>query len=167
MISIITFSSCNEAEKLLTFNIKTEADIVIPSTIGINTPLSIPTPDISTNSQQEFSNNDTKKELVKDVKLTTLSLQIIKPANETFGFLKKITIFIKAEGLPEKKLAYLDPVPDNTGNTIQLKPTNEKLDEYVKADAFSIRTEAVTDKGVFQDIEIKAKMNFKVTADIL
>ena len=164
---VVTITSCDTVDKLLTFKIKNEAEIVIPSTVGINTPISIPTPDVQTNSQQSFENNNTKKDLVKNVKLTSLVLQILEPEGQTFSFLKKITIYISAEGLPEKKLAYLDDIPVDAGKEITLIPTQENFDEYIKKDAFSIRTEAVTDKAFIHDIRINAKMEFTVTADIL
>ena len=159
--------SCDEVDKLLTFNIKNEMEFVIPATVGVNTPFPIPTPDIETNSQQEFENNNTKKDLVKDVKLTSLSLEITSPSGKTFSFLKSINLYIKADGLAEKKLAYLESIPANVGSKIDLITTKEKLDEYIKKDAYDIRTEVVTDEAFVSDISVKAKMNFKVTADVL
>jgi hypothetical protein len=166
LVLAITFA-CSEIDKILTFNIENEANFSIPSTIGINSPFIIQTPDIQTNSTQEFANNNTKKDLVNDVKLSALNLKITSPTNTNFSFLKSINIYISAEGVAEKRVAYLTDIPDNVGSSIDLIPTNEKLDEIIKQDKYSIRTEVVTDKTFFQDIEIHAKMNFKVTADVL
>jgi hypothetical protein len=167
LIVLMAGYACSEIDKILTFNIQNEANFSVPSTIGINTPFVVQTPDIQTNSTQEFANNNTKKDLVKDVRLSSLNLKITSPTNMNFGFLKSINLYISAEGVSEKKIAYLTDIPENVGSSIDLIPTDEKLDDIIKQDKYSIRTEVVTDKTFFQDIEIKAKMNFKVTADVL
>lgn len=166
-IILISFTGCNEVDKLLTFNIKNETEITIPAAANINTPLNIPTPDIKTNSEDQFKNNNTKKDLVKDVKLTSMSLLITEPEGKTFSFLKSIIIYISADGVTEKKIAYKENIHSNIGNTLELTSTNEKLDEYIKKEFFNIRTVVTTDEAMISEVRINAKMNFRVTADML
>jgi hypothetical protein len=54
---IFTLYSCDKLEDLLTFTISHSASITIDSGIGTGLPIELQTPDVTTNSSQEFSNN--------------------------------------------------------------------------------------------------------------
>ncbi|MDX5419492.1 MAG: hypothetical protein LPK09_09760 [Hymenobacteraceae bacterium] len=157
-------TSCDKVDDLLTFYINQEETIRVESNfpIGIVTPLS-PIP-VTTNSEETFKNNKTRAELVKDVSLNKLTLTIAEPANENFDFLRSIEIYLSSEKGGETKIAYLDEVPKGV-NSIELKSTNAKLDQYIKGDTYTIRTKAAVGKPITRDISIKAAMRFKVTAD--
>jgi hypothetical protein len=161
---IIILTACN-TDSLFNFNIQNKTNIVIPSAIGVNTPFSIATPDITTSSNSEFQNNNTSADKVKDITLSNLSLTIKSPQGKSFSFLKTITIYISAQGLSEKKLAYKENISE-TGYLVVLTSTNEKLDEYIKKDKYSIRTEVTTDETLVQDVQVEAAMVFKVTAGL-
>lgn len=156
--------SCNEVDKLLTFTISNQTEFKINSGIPFNTPFEVPTPDVTTNSTTEFSNNNTKADLVKDVKLQELKLTITNPIDKTFSFLKSINMFISADGQKEILLASLDNI-NVTTNTINLNCTTERLDNYIKASSYKIRTQVVTKETLTQETTVKANMKFKVTAD--
>ena len=162
---LLTFATiaCDTIDDLLTFYINQEATIVVESNFPIGLvafdPVTVPT-----NSEETFKNNKTRAELVKDVTLNKLTLTIPEAEGADFDFLKKIEIYIAAEGLNEVKVAFLDEVPLNQ-KTIELKLTNAKLDEYLKKDNYTIRTKAELRSSVVSDVDVKAAMRFKVTAD--
>jgi hypothetical protein len=78
--------SCSVVDQLLTFTISNQTTFKIPSTFPVGTAVPIPTTDITTNSSAEFENNNTKANLVKDVRLKELTVTITDPANKTFSF---------------------------------------------------------------------------------
>ena len=162
-------SSCKKINDLLTFNIVDKAEFTIPSSsgTGINLPLVFNSPDVQSSSSETFSNNDTKADLVKDVKLTTLDLLIINPSGKTFGFLKSVKIYISGGSLPEKLLASKENISDDIGSRLSLETTSDKLDDYVKLSTYSLRYEIVTDQTFTEDIDIAALIVFRVTADPL
>lgn len=155
--------SCEEVDKLLTFSVNNEVTIQIPASTVIDLPVGIPTPDVTTNSDQTFQNNNTKASLVKDVKLHEMKLTITTPTGKTFSFLKSIHIYISTGQNDEMLLASLEDVPANVSN-ITLKPTGEKLDKYVKASSYKLRTSIVTDETLTQNVDVKADLKFQVTA---
>jgi hypothetical protein len=156
--------SCNEVDKLLTFSISDEATFTINSGLSIDTPFDVATPDVVTNSSAEFKNNNTDVNLVKDVKLKEIKLSIINPADKTFSFLKSVHLYISTTGDDEIELAFLDNV-NTTANTINLTCTSQKLDKYIKASSYKIRTSVTTKETFGQDIDVKALIRFNVTAD--
>ncbi|MCD9575741.1 hypothetical protein [Flavobacterium soyae] len=158
------FTSCNAVDDLLTFNISNETSIKIESTSPINLPTEIVTPDVTTNSSAEFENNKTKASLVKDVKIRSLKLSISDPSDKTFTFLKSIHLYISTTDSDEIELAYQDNI-NSSSNTIDLICTDKKLDQYIKADSYKIRTQVTIKETLTKDVTIKADMTFKVTAD--
>src|SRR5690349_18087893 len=78
---------CEDVEDLLTFPVNDRAMIRIESTVPLGLPLDIITPEVTTNSQKEYENNNTRADLVKDVKLQELKLTITAPSSKTFSFL--------------------------------------------------------------------------------
>ncbi|MBC5841129.1 hypothetical protein H8R23_06900 [Flavobacterium sp. F-380] len=164
VILILIFSSCNIIDDLLTFSVDNQTTFKIASGFPIGTAFSVVTPEVTTNSNSTFENNNTKADLVKDVTLTSLKLTITDPTAQSFHFLKSVTLYISTDANDEIELAYLDDI-NSTSNTIDLIPSNAKLDKYIKASSYKIRTMAVLKETLTQDITIKADMKFKVTAD--
>ena len=168
-ITIIAFLalltvSCNEIDKLLTFSISNEATFKVNTGLPINAPTEIATPDVTTNSSTEFENNNTSSDLVKDVQLKELKLSITDPSDKTFSFLKSVHLYISTTADDEIELGYRDNI-NSTSNTVDLICTTQKLDKYIKASSYKIRTKITTKETLTQDITVKANMKFNVTAD--
>jgi hypothetical protein len=166
LVGSVSWIACKKVENLLTFRIKNEVSFVIPSAIGINTPYTVPVPDVQTNASQTFENNNTNVNKVKNIKLESLNLTITAPANTTFKPVKSINIYIVSEGLPKKKIAFKNDIPVTVGNKLVLETTMENLDAYVKKQMYSLETETVMREAVFQDISIHTEMSFLVSADL-
>jgi hypothetical protein len=156
--------SCSEVDKLLTFTISDQTTFKINSGIPFNSPFEVATPDVTTNSTSEFSNNNTNVDLVKDVKLQELKLSITSPADKTFSFLKSVHMYISTNADDEIELAFQDNI-SSTSNTINLTCTTQKLDKYIKASSYKIRTSVTTRETLTQETTVKADMKFRVTAD--
>ncbi|SHG92947.1 hypothetical protein [Flavobacterium johnsoniae] len=160
----IFFTSCDAVDDLLTFTISNNTSIKIQSTSPINLPSEIITPDVTTNSTAEFENNKTKANLVKDVHIKSLKLSISDPSDKTFTFLKSVHIYISTTNSDEIELAYLDNI-NSSSSEIDLICTDARLDQYIKADSYKIRTKVTLKETLTKDVTVKADMKFKVTAD--
>lgn len=163
-IWVLLLFSCEEIDDLLTFYFTDQTAIRIESAMPLNLPLQIATPAVTSSSRQAFENNNTHADLVKDVKLQQLKLTITHPDTKTFSFVKTIRIFISASGHSEIELASLDNISTTTG-VIELVPTDQKLDPYVKAPSYDLRTEVTTDETLAEDVDILVDLKFRVTAD--
>jgi len=162
IIGIILTVSC---KKLLTFDISDSTTTTIDANIlPFQLPVELPTPDVTTNSENEFAQNDTKVELVKEIILKKLVLTITSPNDKTFSFLKSIEIYISADGEDEMKLAWNNDVQSDA-KSIELETTNSALDKYVKKDKYKLRTKVVTKETLTQSVDIKIDFTFQVTAD--
>ena len=159
-------SGCKKLDDLLTFAITDETTFTLENASPLDLPFEVQTPDITTNSSQEFRNNNTRADLVKDVRLEEVKLTLVSPSGKTFSFLKSIQIFISTDGNDEIVLASRNDI-SSTASTLDLETTNEKLDAYVKASSYKLRTSVITRETLTQDIDIKMNLKFKVTADAL
>ncbi|MFD2246520.1 hypothetical protein [Pontibacter ruber] len=166
LLALVAFVSisCEKIDDLLTFYIDEEEMIKIDSAFPVGMLVPLTPVNVTTNSEETFKNNKTRAELVKDVSLNKLTLTITDPAGENFNFLRKVEIYLSNDKGEETRIAYLDEIPQNV-NTITLKSTNAKLDNYIKGESYSVRTKATIGKPLSNDISIKAAMRFKVTAD--
>ena len=162
---LLLLGGCKKLDQLLTFEITNSEQIKIPASGLVNTPLITPVP-VTVNSKQSFENNDTKAELVKDVRLTKLTLTIVDPAAENFNFLQSIRIYIATNSNDKILLASLSQVPTGV-STIELTPENSPLDEYIKAESYTLYTEVALRSNVARELTVQTDSRFKVTADPL
>jgi len=165
LILLFAGASCKKIEDLLTFNINVENNFTVGASGPINIPFDVLTPQVTTNSTQQFQNNNSNVDKVKDIKLKKVDLQIVSPAGKTFSFLESVHIYISTNASDEIELAYLDNV-STTSTSISLTPTTASLDKYVKAASYSLRTKIVTKQVLTQDVEIKNLCQFQVTANL-
>lgn len=162
----LTIISCSIIDNLLSFNISKQYSFEIPSGIPVGVPISASTPEMTNDTNQEFENNNSNVNLVKDVRLKELKLTITDPTEQTFSFLKSVHLYISTTNDNEIEIAYLDDI-NSTENYINLISTNKKLDQYIKASSFKIRASTVTKETIANNISITADMKFRVTADPL
>ena len=160
------FAGCKEIDKLTHFNMDYNETVTIPSTIGINVPFNMFTPDITTNSEETFEINDTRKDLIEEIVLKEMTLEVASPAGEDFSFLKSIEIFINADDLDEQKIAWKE-VTGTVGNKLELETSSADLKDYIKKDSFTLRIKTVTDELLLSDYDINIYSKFFVDAKIL
>ncbi|UOQ78896.1 hypothetical protein MUN84_10395 [Hymenobacter sp. 5516J-16] len=166
LLLLAILSSCDKLDKLLTFYIEDSQSVKIASAFPIGQVVPLTPIAVTTRSDEKFKNENTSASLVKDVKLDRLTLTITDPNSENFDFLQSITIYISTDANDKIMLASLDNIPTGV-NTLQLTPSTQKLDKYVKASSYTLSTEAKIRKPISRDITIRTDSRFKVTADPL
>ncbi len=166
-ILVLAAMKCKKLDKLTQFDLTYHSEITIPAGIPVASPYNIPTPPITTNSSEEFENNNTHSDLIQEIKLKSLRLEITDPANGTFSFLNKVEIFISADGLAEKKIAWRNNIPDSVGGTLDLITTEDDLKEYLIQDTYKLKVRTTTDEILTRDYTVNITAVFRVNAEIL
>jgi hypothetical protein len=164
---VLMFSACKKFDKLTQFNMDVDETFEIPSTIGINLPFDILTPNIRTNSESTFEVNETRKDLIEEINLKSLQLNMKSPSDADFSFLKSIEVYISAEGLSEIKMAWKEDIPADIGNILTLDVSNTDLSAYIKKDEIDLRLNTVTRKLLGSDHTVDMHSVFFVDAKIL
>ena len=160
-------SSCDQLDELTHFNMDFEQEVVIESSVIVDLPYNVITPEINSNSESSFENNNTHKDLIEDIRLTSMVLEIKSPSNGSFNFLNSIEIFLSADDEDEVRIAWKENIPANGSMLIELDVSNDDLKSFLKKDTFSLRLETVTDELITSDHHIDVKSSFFVDAKIL
>ena len=164
---LMVLAQCKKFDEYTKFEMEYEESVVIPSSTSKLLPFNLFTPKIETNSESTFEVNDTRKDLVESIQLTNITLTITDPDNANFSFLESIEVYLSAEGLDEIKVAWEDPVPEDTGNELVLETTDMNLEAYIKKDEFKLRLKTVTDELLSKDYHIDVHATLFVDAKIL
>ena len=163
---LFTITACDKVDDLTKFDLEYKSKVVIPGSAGINLPFDVLTPEMETDSESKFQVNDTRKDLIEEIKLTELQMIITSPNNADFSFLKSIEVYISAEGLDEVKIAE-EEVDENVGKTLNVDVLDVDLKEYIKKDEFNLRLNTVIDEAIGSNHEIDVNSTFFVDAKIL
>jgi hypothetical protein len=168
LIMCVLFISCKKQfEGFTKFTISYSEEATISSSTGVNLPFNINTPPTETNSKQEFKNEKTRKDLIKEIFIENISIEIKNPSSADFSFLEEVTIYIKADGLDEKSVAWKKPVVNTGSNILKLDVTSHDLQEYIKMDSFTLRINAITDELLTQDHTLNISTKFNISAKLL
>ena len=159
-------TACDKVDDLTKFDLTYKSKVVIPASTGIDLPFDVLTPDMETDSESQFEVNDTRKDLIEEIKLTELQMVITSPTDADFSFLKSIEVYISADGLDEIKIAE-KRVDEDAGSTLDVDVLDVDLKEYIKKDKFNLRLNTVTDEAIGSDHEIDVNSTFFVDAKIL
>ena len=159
--------SCDKLDELTKFNLDYKSQVTIPASAVIDLPFDMFTPDMETNSDSQFEVNDTRKDLIEEIKLTKLQLEITSPDDSDFSFLESLEVYISADGLDEIMIASKEVVDENVGDVLDVDVLDVDLKEYIKKDNFNLRMNTVTDELISTDHEINVNTTFFVDAKIL
>lgn len=158
--------SCSEVDKLLDFNIFNQASFTVQGGFPINSPLDIISDDITTNSNVAFAGNGTRTDKVKDIKLEELKLTITNPNDQNFSFLKSVHIFISTNDNDEILMAYGENI-NTSAKSLNLICIPQKLDNYIKATSYRLRTKVVMRETLSEDATVQVDSRLHVIADPL
>jgi len=164
---LFTAFGCNKIAQLTSFSVKDHSSTTIKSTTQLNLPFDVTTPDVTTESQNEYEGNNTAKNLVESIYLKELKLTITNPSSQSFNFLKDIEIYINANGKSEQLIASKYSIADDVGTILLLDPTDVNLKEYVSQDSYKLRLRVTTDKIISNDVSIDIDSKFSVKAKLL
>ncbi len=167
VITAIALASCDKIDELTKFDVDYNTEFTVQATTLIDSPLEIVTPETTTNSDQEFENNNTNTDLVESAKLTELRLDLLAPDSGNFDFLNEIRIYIRAEGLEERLIASRIAIPESGLRTLQLDVEDEELKEFIKKESYQLRTETITDQTIESNHTINVYTKFRIDAEIL
>ncbi len=159
-------AGCKALNKLTQFYLKYDTSYTYPAGLPVDIPVTA-IPEIATNVQQQFKNNNTRSDLIQSAKLSDLVLTITPAGTQSFSFLKSVEIFISAPSMAESKVAYKYDIPDTIGDYLALDVTNAELKGYMAADSFSVRISSVIDKTVKSGITANLHSRFFIDAKIL
>ena len=119
------------------------------------------------NSEQEFDNNNSRKDLIESAKLTKLTLNIKSPDSGNFDFLNEIKIFIDADDLDKVLIASISDIPATQLTVLELEVESTELASYLKKDSYNMSFEVIVDQTIETEYTIEADSDIFIDAKIL
>lgn len=160
--------ACKKENRGVTFNYTFTSETVIPAATGINLPINLLSPDLITNSGGSFEANQTTPALVREITLKQLELKVKSPNQTTFDFLRTIRIYMSAEGVPEREIAWATEIPADGSRSLLLTTDLEtNFKEYIVKDRVNLRVQATTRQVLTSDTRLEILPGFEVRASLL
>jgi hypothetical protein len=169
--TLFSLGCAEELSKLTEFDVPYTTVIpipVLPYASGIIDSVSLPSPKFNTGIKKIFEQYGTSRDLIDKVTLNELSLtsKDSTGASGNFDFLKKATLYINAQGLPERKLAVKDSIPMGV-SVLTFATSKVNMTDYIAQDSIQIRFVAVQRAANTKSLKVDCKMKFHVDAKIL
>lgn len=166
-LSFVMLSNCDVIDELTHFDIDLQTNYSVPATTLIDTPFNFNTPEVTTESESTFENNDTNSNLIESIKLKRIKLTIDSPTEGNFNFLREMHVYIKADNVEEVEIANIYDLQNTNSNTLELDVLGEELEAYIKKDSYQLRIKTITDETLNQTHDITIDTKFRVDAKIL
>ena len=175
---VLGVGACKKVEKqidkLMTFYIADSYAFPLPPVpaMAVGQTMAVPfqaSADASEEYKDEYKAANTAANLVKDVRLDALTLAITGPTGANFDFLEKVSFYISTDqaGTDKIKMASMNSIPSGV-TTLNLVPTDEKLDKYLASKTgYFLTVEPTFRTGTSQTINMNISYKFKITADPL
>ncbi len=166
-LAIICLASCKKADKVAQFTVTDKTELKIVAGAAAQSPFDLYTPPVFSQASKELTFNNSKVEMLESVILKEFRMVISQPLGKSWEFLKNIEVYIDADQLPEKKIAFEAEIPDHINTTLLLKTEDVQLTEYLKKGTYIIKTRLITDQDIAQDIDVIITTKFAVDAKVL
>jgi hypothetical protein len=164
----LSVAACKKGELgVVTFDVNQNGTFEMPPNDDLLALLEVTTPAVNSTWKGDFQNNNTNADNLREMKLKSASMTINEPAGQTWKFLEKIEVYIKADGLSETKIAYKDNIDPNVGQTLVLNTVDVDLKPYAQKDAFQLTIKTKAREITTQTIKGDFNMVFKVSAQVL
>ncbi len=165
--SSLLLTGCKKLDSLTQFKMSYETDFTVQSSTVINLPINLVSPEIDSESETTFSNNNTSKDLIELIILEGLTIDLISPTDSDFSFLNSVEIYLNAEGLNEVLVAWNNNIESDPGNRLVLETSDQDIKDYIVQEEFSLKLKTVTDEVIDEDHQLTANSAFFVDAKIL
>lgn len=165
LLAVIPFlAGCDALSELTKIDLPLSQTVTIPKETPKDVEVQIKTPDVTTDIESTLSSYNVSSDLIESVSFKSLKLSL---TDGNLSFLKKIEIWISAEGLEAKKIAWMDDVPASAGSSITMNVSKDDLKPFVLKDKFSMTLKVTNDEQLTVDKSVKVEMDFTLDLKIL
>lgn len=167
LFALMLFSGCDYLSQLTKFDMSFTNQITLPAAPASSTPVTITTPDIQTKIDSVLNSYKLSSDLIQSITLKKMEFVVSTPVGSDLTFLKSVNLYITATGLTDVKIAGIDNVPDNTGNTLALNMETVDIKNFLLKDKFQLKLVTTTDKATTVEQQLSLSMTLLVDLKIL
>ena len=170
--ALLLAGGCKKILGLIHFTVSDSQSFTVPAAYPFNTapgtaPTTLPAVTVTSTATTTYANNNTKAQYVQDVTLQQLTLTATSPAGQTFDIVTSVQLFISTDAAGTNKvlLASQDQIPAGA-TTIQLNPTDAKLDMYLQGSSYALTSVVKLKQNPAQDVVVRVDSKFNVAASL-
>ncbi|MBL0912023.1 MAG: hypothetical protein IBJ09_06585 [Bacteroidia bacterium] len=163
---LLSNTGCKQIDKLTQFDYVLESECTIPGSFGVQTPFTLFTPEMQTNYESVFESENTRKDLVEEIRLEKVTLTLKNPSGADFDFLNNIYVYLKDASGNEREIAHKDPVPADGSQVLEMDTEPGDIKDLLMQDKVTIKISTTTDEVITQDHVIGIRSVFFVDAKI-
>ncbi len=154
--------SCKK-DKTVEFDIDYTSNVTIPSTgVTVNVPADFQSPEISTNSKNKFTEQETVQNLVDEIKLSRFNLSV---SSGDLNFVKSLNVYLKTTGMGDVLIATKTTIPQGVSSFgMDLQDVNIK--EYIFNDKIQFRVTVTIQTGLSNNQDLKIDQSVHVKAKL-
>lgn len=162
---IALLSGCKrEEEKPQEFVISYHNNLfTLPQATQINVPGEYEIKKLYIDVAGQFNTMNQSPDQIIETKVSKLEVGLYSahyPKTETIDFLKSVTVYMKADGLPEIEVGSANSIADGLYVT-NLAFTGQDVREYLKKPTLQLRAKATTDKALAKDFYLEVNIGFR------
>jgi len=166
---LLLAGGCKKILSLIHFTVSDSQSFTLPSAypFGTTAPVTLPAVTVTSTATSTYSSNNTSAKYVQDVTLKELTLTATSPAGQTFDIVKNVKLYISTDAAGTNKvlMASLDQVPLGV-SSIQLNPTDAKLDMYLQNSSYALTSEVQFNQAPTHDVVLRVDSKFNVSASL-
>lgn len=164
-IAFITFTSCDVLDDISQFSYSLENTVTIEPIATAGNTIEIISDNTPTNTTSTLDSYNTQENLVNQIYLSNCMIQVTNPNDGDFSFLSDINIYIQVSGLPDKRIAWSDTIPNE--RNLELITTEDDLKEYLFNDNYTLRIIATNDEVTTSTYEVTIHSSFDINAQFI
>jgi hypothetical protein len=152
LLTLGSATSCKKVNEATEFDINYSTDVTVPSgSVTVNTPVDFTTPEIPTESSNQFASNKTSKDLIDEITFTKFQ---VTSQTGNLDFLKAVSVYIKAAGLSDLLIASKSNIPAGS-TTVLLDPNGANIKEHIFKDKIQFRMQVTVGTAPASDQKLK------------
>jgi hypothetical protein len=167
LLSLVVFNlSCKKTkekvDELTEFDINYSTSLSVPSnTMSANVPVDFTTPDVPTQSTSKFLEHKTTQDLVDEIKFTKFTVSV---GSGNLDFIKSLSVYVKASGIPEQLIATKNPFPTSTAS-VDLDLQDVNIKQHIFQQNIQFRVTVTIDASTLtgQNLTIANTVHVKAT----
>jgi len=159
MVSLF-LAGCAAVQSLVRSTFPYTATVTVPAGGKPGTAQSVTA--MASSFDQIFTGQTSNTSAVKDIRLSSVRVDVNSPAGQSLRIFKSIKIYIsRGDSYKEHLIAASNDIPSSTASSLLLDAdTQTLLDEYIKGSTVRVRLEYELREGLLRDIVLKASLGF-------